>query len=187
MVHIFNQMAKELDIEPLSKDELEHLRDMTPKEVLKALGVPLYRLPSYLLKGRNEYIKHVGSLHCIPGMEEILRALSANYHFSIITSNDEEAVSLFLERHTIREIFNPIYSARNIFGKHKVIQKLMKERQLDPKTTLYVGDEVRDIEASKKVGIDIISVSWGLNSAKILAEHNPTYLIDKPEELTTIL
>ncbi len=187
MVAIFNQMAHQLDIEPLSKEELATLRDMTPKEVLKALGVPLIRLPGYLVTFRNEYIKQINTLHCIPGIEAILRELSANYHFSIITSNDEEAVSMFLQRHGIRELFNPIYSARNIFGKHKVIQKLMKERKLDAKTTIYVGDEVRDIEASKKVGIDIISVSWGLNSQKILAEHSPTYLIEKPEELTSIL
>jgi len=187
MVEIFNQMAHELEIEPLSKEELRNLRDMTPKEVLKALGVPLIRLPGYLVTVRNEYIKHINTLHYIPGIEVILRELSANYHFSIITSNDEEAVSMFLQRHGIRELFNPIYSAANIFGKHKVIQKLMKERKLDAKTTIYVGDEVRDIEASKKVGIDIISVSWGLNSHEILAKHKPTYLIDKPEELNTIL
>ena len=94
---------------------------------------------------------------------------------------------MFLQRHGIRELFNPIYSAKNIFGKHRVIQKLMKERKLDAKTTIYVGDEVRDIEASKRVGIDIISVSWGLNSHEILAKYPPTYLIDKPEELNTIL
>ena len=187
MVEIFNQMAHELEIEPLSKEELRNLRDMTPKEVLKALGVPLIRLPGYLVTVRNEYIKHINTLHYIPGIEVILRELSANYHFSIITSNDEEAVSMFLQRHGIRELFNPIYSAKNIFGKHRVIQKLMKERKLDAKTTIYVGDEVRDIEASKKVGIDIISVSWGLNSHEILAKHKPTYLIDKPEELNTIL
>ena len=187
MVEIFNQMAHELEIEPLSKEELRNLRDMTPKEVLKALGVPLIRLPGYLVTVRNEYIKHINTLHYIPGIEVILRELSANYHFSIITSNDEEAVSMFLQRHGIRELFNPIYSAANIFGKHKVIQKLMKERKLDAKTTIYVGDEVRDIEASKKVGIDIISVSWGLNSHEILAKYTPTYLIDKPEELNTIL
>ena len=187
MVEIFNQMAHELEIEPLSKEELSHLRNMTPREVLKALGVPLIRLPGYLVTVRNEYIKHINTLHYIPGIEVILRELSANYHFSIITSNDEEAVSMFLQRHGIRELFNPIYSAKNIFGKHRVIQKLMKERKLDAKTTIYVGDEVRDIEASKRVGIDIISVSWGLNSHEILAKYTPTYLIDKPEELNTIL
>lgn len=187
MVHIFNQMASELDIEPLSKDELAHLRDMTLKEVLKALGIPLYRLPTFFIKARKEYVNHIVTLQCIPGVEDILRELSANYHFSIITSNDEEIVDMFLKRHNIRELFNPVYSAKNIFGKHKVIQKLMKERQLDPQSTIYVGDEVRDIEASKKAGIDVISVAWGLNSHKILAKHNPTYLIDKPEELHAIL
>jgi len=187
MIKIFNQMARDLSIEPLSKQELAHFRDMEPREVLKALGIPLIKLPSYLFNLRKEYIKQISTLHCIPGIEEILRTLSANYHFSIITSNDKEAVSEFLKRHKIRELFNPIYSAKNIFRKHSVIKKLMKERQLTPMTTIYIGDEVRDIEASKKAGIDIISVSWGLNSRKILAKHNPTYIIDKPEELTTIL
>lgn len=52
---------------------------------------------------------------------------------------------------------------------------------------IYVGDETRDVEAAKKVGVKVIAVTWGINSEKILRKQNPDYLIVKPKELIEVL
>ena len=44
--------------------------------------------------------------------------------------------------------------------------------------TLYIGDEVRDIDACRKTGIRIISVTWGFNSKEALCRKNPDFLVD---------
>ena len=51
----------------------------------------------------------------------------------------------------------------------------------------FVGDEVRDIEAGKKVGINTIAVSWGYNTKSALDKEHPDYLIDFPLELEKII
>ena len=51
---------------------------------------------------------------------------------------------------------------------------------------IYVGDETRDIEACKKVGVPIISVGWGFNTSANLKKHDPDYFIEDPKELLEI-
>ena len=48
---------------------------------------------------------------------------------------------------------------------------------------IYIGDEVRDIEAMKKAQVDLITVSWGWNSHELLVSHNPKVLINSVEQL----
>ena len=52
---------------------------------------------------------------------------------------------------------------------------------------VYVGDEVRDIVACRRIGMPIISVTWGFNSADFLASAGPNHLAQSPEELRQIL
>jgi len=58
---------------------------------------------------------------------------------------------------------------------------------LNPEEVIYVGDETRDIEASQKINIKVIVVSWGFNSRTVLAEHNPDFLIHQPQELIEVM
>jgi hypothetical protein len=41
---------------------------------------------------------------------------------------------------------------------------------------LYVGDEVRDMEAARKASVDIAAVGWGFHSLAILADERPKFL-----------
>jgi len=50
-------------------------------------------------------------------------------------------------------------------------------------SVIYVGDEIRDIEASKKSGIPVIAVSWGLNRRELLSSLFPDQIADDPKEL----
>ena len=63
----------------------------------------------------------------------------------------------------------------------------MKINKLTPEEVIYVGDETRDIEASKTIPIKVIAVSWGFNSAEALAKQNPDFLIQKPSELLKVM
>jgi len=51
---------------------------------------------------------------------------------------------------------------------------------------LYVGDEIRDIRAARKVGIAVAAVTWGFNSQEALAAENPDFLVDSPEKFLAL-
>jgi phosphoglycolate phosphatase-like HAD superfamily hydrolase len=60
---------------------------------------------------------------------------------------------------------------------------MLNHEQISKRNVIYVGDETRDIEASKKAGIPVIAVTWGLNDREILAMAQPDQIIDSPDNL----
>jgi len=71
--------------------------------------------------------------------------------------------------------------------KDKAIIELLDQQGLKPHDTIYIGDEMGDIEACRKVGLKIISVCWGFNTKASLERENPDYLVDSPENLSKLL
>nr|MBP9691251.1 HAD hydrolase-like protein [Candidatus Woesebacteria bacterium] len=166
--------------------DVDTIRNMAPLKVLSYLGIPLYRLPQLILKGKATYNSLLSSVEPIPGIPFVLMELQKKYELHILTSNDQKIVLSFLNTHEI-SCFESVTSERNLFGKDKSLKKMFKQLRCSPEDVLYIGDEVRDIEACQKVNVDVCSVSWGLNSHDILAEHSPTYLLKDPTELLKLL
>jgi phosphoglycolate phosphatase len=66
-----------------------------------------------------------------------------------------------------------------------LLAKIQKKYNTDK--ILYIGDEPRDIIASKAVKIKIAAVTWGYSNKKLLAEYNPDFIIDRPQEILKII
>jgi phosphoglycolate phosphatase-like HAD superfamily hydrolase len=143
----------------------------------------------FLLRKVREYLhQEILNLKTIPGIQDALVQLKhEGYCLGILTSNSEENVKLFLKKHGLQYLFTFIYSETSLFSKDKSIRKLMKKNNLSSEEIIYVGDETRDIEASKKIHIKVIAVTWGFNSGEVLAQHNPDFLIQQPSELIEVL
>ncbi|MDE1866773.1 MAG: HAD hydrolase-like protein, partial [Thaumarchaeota archaeon] len=85
------------------------------------------------------------------------------------------------------QLFDFVYTGRAVYGKARLLKKLMKEKTIPHKDPIYVGDEIRDVEAAKKAGIRVIGVAWGYNTKAALQKANPDYIVEKPEELQEII
>ena len=107
----------------------------------------------------------------------------AGYKMGILTSNSAENVSEFLKINEVADIFDFIYSGKNLFGKAKVINKMLKQEGISKEQVVYVGDETRDVEASHKANIPVIAVNWGLNNSDILEKAKPDKIAEHPEQL----
>lgn len=57
---------------------------------------------------------------------------------------------------------------------------------LSPTATYYVGDEVRDVEATHAAKINSLAVSRGFNSNAKLKQASPTQLINNFDELESM-
>ncbi len=186
LLQAYATLSETMGFRTLSDTDVDAVRNMPPLKVLSYLGIPLYRLPQLIIKGRAAYNSLLSSVEPIPGIPFVLMELQKEYELHILTSNDQKIVLSFLDTHEI-SCFESVTSERNLFGKDKSLKKMFKQLQCSPEDALYIGDEVRDIQACQKVGVDICSVSWGLNSHAILAEHSPTYLLKDPKELLSLL
>ena len=118
-------------------------------------------------------------------IKDILEELKTSGHkLGIITSNSTKNVSDFLKRNEIESYFSYIRTKVAIFGKKKA---LIKAKKILKTNFLYVGDEIRDIEACKKSNTPIVCVSWGLNSAQGLESHNPGLVANTPEQALSLI
>ena len=72
-------------------------------------------------------------------------------------------------------------------NKARVLKDFLSRFDLDPKDVIYIGDEVEDITAAKQLGLTSVGVAWGINHQIALQEQEPDFIINKPEELLTVI
>jgi phosphoglycolate phosphatase-like HAD superfamily hydrolase len=188
LVTITNRLALEFGYKPTAPEELAQIRNLSSREIVMQSGISIFKIPFLLKKIKGNLHDEIQYLNPIPGIKEALIQLKYEGNvLGILTSNSEENVRAFLNKQGMEELFSFVYSETTLFSKHKIIRKFMKQNYLSPEEIVYVGDETRDIESSKKIPIKVIAVSWGFNSREILAKHKPDFLIHKPSELIEVM
>ncbi|BAY34893.1 phosphoglycolate phosphatase [Nostoc carneum NIES-2107] len=188
LVSIANRLAVEFGYVQISQEELALLKNLTSREIIKYSGISVFKIPFLVKKVKGELKNKIHEFQPIPGIKEALIELKAHgYSLGIITSNSKDNVTEFLKVNELDNLFDFIYSGVTIFGKKTIINNVLKQKQLKPQQVIYVGDETRDIEASKKANIQVIAVTWGFNSPEILAKQKPDFLIHHPSELLTVV
>ncbi|HEY9741482.1 MAG TPA: HAD hydrolase-like protein [Coleofasciculaceae cyanobacterium] len=188
LVTITNRLALEFGYKPTAPEELAQIRNLSSREIVMQSGISIFKIPFLLKKIKGNLHNEIQYLNSIPGIKEALIQLKYEGNIlGILTSNSEENVRIFLNKQGMEELFSFVYSETTLFSKHKIIRKFMKENYLSSEEIVYVGDETRDIESSKKIPIKVIAVSWGFNSREVLAKHKPDFLIHKPSELIEVM
>jgi phosphoglycolate phosphatase-like HAD superfamily hydrolase len=181
---IFNDLAEHYDLKAVSAEELPALRHLSIKQLISKLGIPKRKVPAIIAKGTALMRGNIVRLPLIEGMGEILPTLRARSDsFGVLTSNAPTNVDLFLRAHGLRGLFNFISSTSKLTGKAKHLRAIRKTFSLKSEEMLYVGDEIRDIKASKKAGIPVAAVTWGFNSPEVLAAEKPDHLLSSADEL----
>lgn len=182
-LEIINQFSDQFGYRKVSAEEIPSLREKPHGEIFRIIGLSWVKLPKVIQKVRSELFKTAHTLTPILGIPEALFALKERgYRIGILTSNSEENVQRFIESNDLN-VFEFVYSGTSFLGKAKVLKKLMKKHKVLPAHVAYVGDEVRDIEAARAVGIKIISVGWGFSSRSLLQNALPDLILDHPGEL----
>lgn len=66
-------------------------------------------------------------------------------------------------------------------------EEIIKIMNLNKDEVIFVGDSGVDIETGQNAGIKTVWVSWGSRSRNDIEELKPDYIIDRPEELLSIV
>lgn len=186
-VEKFNILAEEFCFRKVYPTELEMLKNLSSRELVKYLKIPVYKIPRVIYKARKYMNSDIPKLASFLNLPQILQRLyNENFSLGILTSNSEKNVMTWLDIHQMKYLFNFIHVESNFFGKARVIKKILKKYNINKKQAFYIGDETRDIEAAKQNGIFSVAVTWGFNSEKILLRHQPHFIVRKPEDLLSI-
>jgi phosphoglycolate phosphatase len=188
IVRIGNQLAPQFGYPPVTAAELKQLRHLPTREILRQTNIAVWKLPLLLRRLRLELQREAATLQLIPEIKQTLITLALlDYRLGIVTTNSQETVELFLKHHGLFELFSFVYAEVKIWGKANTLRRLLKQEQLSRETVIYIGDEVRDIEAAQKIQIKVIAVGWGFNTPDILATYHPDFLVDHPTQIAEIM
>ena len=188
MQKILNEMAPDFGFRQVNSEEMPRLRQMSMKELLKELGVSKLQVPKLLTRGLRMLNLRIDRVEMIEGMKETLIELQPKVeHFGILTSNSSENVELFLKYNGLDHLFQFISSKSKLSGKAKHLKSILRTFSLEPDEMLYVGDELRDVNACQKVGIPIAAVTWGFNAKEALVKSKPDFLFDDPQQLRDLV
>ena len=187
LLSITNRLSAEFGFKSATKEELAQLSNLNSWQILQYSGISIFKFPLLIRRLKAELHSELPHIQLFPGIKEVLVELKKRgFQLGIITSNSRENVWTSLEKNGLQSLFTFIYSG-STFGKHKVINKWLRRENINPEQVVYVGDEIRDIDAAKKTGIKVIAVGWGFNSQEALAAQNPNFLIERPQELIEIM
>lgn len=182
-----NNHAAEYGFQPIPADQFGAMRSSTLPELVKQFNISLFKLPFFIATMRREVKKDIDKMGLCNGMKELLLALkNKGYRMGIVSSSPRENIESFLMRHGL-DMFEFIHSELNIFGKSAAIEGVMREHNMKKEETIYVGDEIRDIEACRAIELDIISVTWGFNDEAGLCKHGATHIVDSPDAILKLL
>ncbi|MFP4091803.1 MAG: HAD-IA family hydrolase [Cyclobacteriaceae bacterium] len=186
LLEISNSFAEEYGYLQVSKEDIPRFREKTAMEAFRELKVPLLKVPLIVRRVRKAFRQEAHLACPYSDMQAVLPGLSRRYRLGILTSNSALNVRSFLRQHQL-EYFDFIYTSGRLLGKSRVLHRIMKEKNLLANEIMFVGDEIRDVEAARKAGIEVIAVSWGANTKKALLSAGPTYLIQNAAELNQLL
>ena len=185
-IHIFEHMTKRHDVYTL--EEIERLRGLSGLKLIRELHIKPWLVPFMLARGRVMMRRRMNDINLFPGIKEVIADLyEQGVPLYIMSSNSPANIRKFMRNHEMNHYFKRIYGNIGLLGKARMLRRVMHQNHIDPELTTYVGDELRDIEGAKHVGIRVVAVGWGFNTADLLATHEPDVIVHTPKELSRAL
>jgi len=183
LLDILDQYSGDFGVELADKRMLEELRSMSAVDIFKKFRIPFFLIPFINNKVKKNLGEKIKNTNPFKDVIDAIKILKKEYNIGIVTSNAASSVNIFLHKEKIENLFDFVYSEKNMFGKHKTLNKLIEQNNLDRKSIIYLGDEARDVEACVKANVTIISVGWGFNSEKLLKKVNPNNYVETAKEM----
>ena len=118
-----------------------------------------------------EYERRLETTSLFPDAKRVLYTLSKNGFTQVIISATEQNMLLSqVDRYGISGYFESVLGTDNKLGQSKVQTALswLKQNGIDPKTAVFIGDTLHDLETARAIGCDCILTSRGHFSKKRL-------------------
>lgn len=179
----YNAIAVHHGLRTVDEQELQMLRGRSNTEIIRQLNVPMWKVPALAADMRARMAADVANIRLFDGVDEMLERLHAGgARIAIVTSNSEANVRAILGEGNAR-LVDHFDCGASMFGKARKLKRTMQQLRIGPRETMFIGDEVRDIEAARSAGTAAGAVAWGYATPEILAAHRPTVLFERMEQI----
>lgn len=179
---IFNRFAGKYCYRPIENPEA--VRSMTTRQFLKHHRISIWRLPRLVKKFHAEAAAQAETLKLYAGLSAVLAELIADgARLGILSSNSESNIRRCLRANDVEHLFAFVVGYPKLFGKGRALRRILRSERIAREDVLYIGDELRDMEAARKVGVSSAAVTWGFHTEAILRGFGPDHVVSNPVEL----
>lgn len=154
------------------------------------------RTEENILKIRSQFVPYYDTHNAdlsrpYPGIPELLRTLQQKGIKIAVASNKYQAATRKLIAHYFPEInFVEVLGQREgIPAKPdpSIVNEIKTKAGVDEKEILYAGDSNVDMQTAHNAGVTAVGVAWGFRPRTELEALHPAYIIEKAEELLSLL
>jgi HAD superfamily hydrolase (TIGR01549 family) len=171
----------------LTPDEIKMLRGEPIKKIIKYLKIRRVLVPRLIIKAKRLLTQRMGSIQTFQYLPQVIHELhQRGAPMYIISTNSPANIEHFLKKNKLDGCFTKIYGNTGLFSKASAIKKIIRKEKLNRADCVYIGDEVRDIDAARKAKITSVGVTWGFNSPAAIKDARPDITAQKPKDLLKI-
>lgn len=154
------------------------------------------RTEENILKIRSQFVPYYDTHNAdlsrpYPGIPELLMTLQQKGIKIAVASNKYQAATRKLIAHYFPEInFVEVLGQREgIPAKPdpSIVNEIKIKAGVDEKEILYAGDSNVDMQTAHNAGVTAVGVAWGFRPRTELEALHPAYIIEKAEELLSLL
>jgi phosphoglycolate phosphatase len=180
---VVDDLARRFRFRTVAQQEVEMLRHRSSREVIQYLGIARWKMPLIARHLRKLIGRNAHQIELFPGTPDLLERIAAmGVKIALVTSNSEA---------NARAILGPQHAARidcyacgsSLFGKAPKFRRVLRRMAIPAAQTLAIGDETRDVDAAREVGMRAGSVLWGYASETALAAAGPDALFRAPQDI----
>jgi len=186
-ISMTNEVARRFRFRQITDDEVDMLRGRSSREVVAYMRVPAWKMPFIARHTRRLVSENTSQIPLFPESPDLIRSLhNAGVALALVSSNSEANVRQILGPE-LAECIDHYACGASMFGKSPKFRKVIRKAGARRAEVLSIGDETRDIEAASRTGIDSGAVTWGYARPEILEAHEPTFLFNTMEEISSTI
>jgi phosphoglycolate phosphatase len=181
-----NDVADRFGFRRVAADDVEALRHAGTRDILKRLDVPLWKVPMIARHMRRLKTAHIAEIALFGGVDSMLRTLAdAGVRLALVSSDSEANVRRQLGESAA--LFADFDCGAGIFGKPAKFRRILARAAVDAAQAIAIGDESRDIEAARVVGIACGAVTWGYAAPEALKALRPDLVFETMDDIAHAL
>lgn len=163
------------------------------EQSIQAAGDPEASRIEEAMEAYGRIFKIHCTYHVAPyeGIEDMLKELKKEGVQLAVLSNKphlqtQDVVATFFEKDTFARVYG---QQEGVPRKPDpaAVHMILEELHVNAEDCLYIGDSDVDMLTGCAAGVSAVGVTWGFRSREVLMEHGATYIVDKPEEIVSIV
>lgn len=183
-----DQLADRYKFKRVTAWEHDQWREYDAQTIFKHLQVPFWKIPQMVAYMHTLMRQEIQQITPFTGVGQLLSYLAQQETMlGIVSSNSYENVQQVLGMENIR-LFAYLECGVSLFGKAAKLRKILRQSRVVPSAAaIYIGDEIRDIEAARAVKMRFGAVAWGYTRLEVLNARLPDEVFLHVQELERLV